>query len=160
MSACELEMIDEAETPSGDELEIDTETPPATAPAQRPRRRYGWVLAALLAAACVAAGFFLTGVVAAPTRIEPLPFGFQAEQRQDHVVLTWNATAPAVRDATRATLTIEDGPETEEVELNLEALRLGSLRYYPVFGEVGFRLSLANPSHRTVSEQARLSLRP
>ncbi|HEY1204008.1 MAG: hypothetical protein ABSH46_15075 [Bryobacteraceae bacterium] len=160
MTACELETIDEAATPSGDELEIDTETPPASAPAQRPRRRYLWVLAALLAAACLAAGFFLTGVVATPTRIEPLPFGFQAEQRQDHLLLTWNPAAPAVRGATRATLTIQDGPETEDVELNLAALHSGGLRYYPVFGNVSFRLSLANPSHRTVSEQARLSLRP
>jgi hypothetical protein len=160
MTVCEPEMIDEAQTPLGEESEADTETPPQAAPARRPRRRYFWLLAALLAAISLAAGFFLTGIVARPTRIEPLPFGFQAQQRQDHLLLTWDSTAPAVRDATEAKLTIQDGPETEEVELNLAALRSGGLQYYPVFGNVSFRLSLAGPSHRTVSEQADLSLRP
>jgi len=158
MTVCELETIDAAET--GNEMEIYTEAPDATVSRRRPRRRYLWVVAALLAATSLAAGFFLVGILATPTRIEPLPFGFQAQQRQDHLLLTWDPIAPAVRDATRAVLTIQDGPETEEVELNLAALRSGGLQYYPVFGNVSFHLSLGSSSHRTVSEQARLSLRP
>jgi len=160
MAVCELETIDVAEIPRGDQLGIDMEVSPVAAPGRRFGNRYLWALAAPLAAVCLAAGFLATGVVATPTRIDPLPFRFQAEQRRDHLVLTWDASAPAIRDATRASLTIEDGPETEEVELNLAALRSGGLQYYPVFGNVGFRLSLANPSRRTVSEQAHLSLRP
>ncbi len=159
MTACEPETTNEVAALFSKDLEIEEE-PPETAPAQRPRRRYLWVLAALLAAACLAAGFFLTGIVAGPSRVEPLPFGFHAEQRVDHVVLAWNPAAPAVREATRATLTIQDGPETEEVELNLAAVHSGGLRYYPVFGNVAFRLSLTTPSRRSVSEEARLSLRP
>jgi len=41
-----------------------------------------------------------------------------------------------------------------------ESVRAGGLQYYPVFGNVSFRLSLANLSHRKVSEQARVSFRP
>jgi len=145
-------------TPSCEDLEVGIETPAAAAPA--PRYRYRWALAVLLTAVCLAAGFFLSGVVAAPARIDPLPFEFEAMQYQDHMILTWNPSARAIRDATKATLAIQDGPESENVELNLAVLRLGGLAYYPVFQNVSFRLSLANPSRRTASEQVRLSLRP
>jgi hypothetical protein len=103
---------------------------------------------------------YLTGIAAAPARIEPLPFGFRAEQRQDRVALAWDPAAQAVREATRATLSIQDGPETEDVELNLAVLPLGGLSYSPLFQSVSFRLKLAGPSHRTVSEQARVTLLP
>ncbi len=158
MPVCELETSDKVVTPSCEEPAVGIETPAAARPALR--RRYRWALGALFAAVCLAAGFILASAMAAPTRIEPLPFGFHLEQRDDRVALNWNPAAEAIRDATGATLTIQDGPETEDVELNLAALRLGGLFYDPIFRNVRFRLTLANPSHRTVSEKVRLSLRP
>jgi hypothetical protein len=158
MPVCELETSDKVVTPSCEEPAVGLESPAAARPALR--RGYRWALGALLAVACLAAGFILTSVLATPTRIEPLPFGFQLEQRDDRVALNWNPAAEAIHHATRATLTIQDGPETEDVELNLAALRLGGLIYDPIFRNVRFRLVLAIPSRRTVSEEARLSLRP
>jgi hypothetical protein len=161
MPICELETIEDDATPLCEEMEVAIETPPPEAPGPHHRRRpWRWVFAAFFAIVCLAAGLFLNSVAAAPTRIEPLPFGFQAGQRQDRVALTWNPTARAVRDATRATLTIQDGPETEDVELNPAVLRLGGLSYNPVFQDLSFRLSLAGSSRRTVSEQVHVSLRP
>jgi hypothetical protein len=160
MSVCEPETIDEAVTSSREKPEAVGKTAPAAAPARRSPRRYRWPLFGLLAVACAAGGVFLAGIAAAPTRIEPLPFGFQATQQGDHLLLTWDPAAAAVRGATRATLTIQDGPEKEDVELNLAVLPLGRLAYQPVFQNVGFRLRLANPAHRAVSEWAQIALRP
>jgi hypothetical protein len=135
-------------------------TQPAEAPAQSHRGRYGWGLVALAALVCLAAGFIHRGVAGRPIRIEPLPFGFQAQQRQDHLLLTWDPAARAVRNATRATLSIQDGPQSEDVELSLATLRRGGLRYYPLFQNIAFRLTLAGFPRQTVSEQAHPSFRP
>ncbi len=158
MSVCELESIDEAVARSRKQPEVGVEIPRPDPPAGR--RGFRWTLIAALAIAGLTAGLYLTGLMAAPTRIEPLPFGFRAEQRQDRVALTWDPAAKAVREATRATLSIQDGPETEDVALNLAVLPLGGLSYSPLFQSVSFRMKLAGPSHRTVSEQARVTLLP
>jgi hypothetical protein len=141
-------------------LEVGTETQPAEAPARSQRRRYGWGIAALAALVCLAAGFIHRGVTRPPIRIEPLPFAFHAQQRQDYLLLTWNPAARAVRNATRATLSIQDGMQNEDVEVSLATLRRGGIRYYPVFQDVNFRLTLANSPRVTVSEQAHPGFRP
>jgi hypothetical protein len=160
MSACAIETIDEFEAPHTELPGSATDQPPRaeSEPARRPRRSALWILAVPLAAASLAAGYFLTGAAAAPVRIEPLPFGFQAQQQRNYVALRWDGNARAVREARRAILTIQDGPESEDVELDLGALRRGALWYQPVFGNVAFRLALAGASHRTVSERAQLKL--
>jgi len=160
MPVCEAETTyAEIITSSQNNPQAAKESAPAPA-APRPNHRYLWTLAAVLAAACIVAGFLVTHAATARTRIEPMAFGFQAAQRQDRLALTWNPAARAVREATGATLTIQDGPETEDVELRTSALRAGGVLYYPVFQNVTFRLKLANAAHRTVTEQAQLTLRP
>lgn len=158
MSVCELESIDETVARSRKEPEVGVQAARPDPPSGR--RRFRWTLIAALAIAGLAAGLYLTGIAAAPARIEPLPFGFRAEQRQDRVAIAWDPAAKAVREATRATLSIQDGPETEDVELNLAVLPLGGLSYSPLFQSVSFRMKLAGPSHRTVTEQARVTLLP
>lgn len=133
---------------------------PMDAAPKRHARRFPWMLAGMAVLVCLAAGFIHHGVAPKPIRIEPLPFGFRAQHRQDYVLLTWNPAAKAVRNATRATLSIQDGPQSEDAELSLETLHRGGVRYYPVFEDVSFRLTLANPPRQTVSEGSRPSLRP
>ena len=159
MTACELEVVDEVETAPSVEPEAETETQPPEAPARR-SHRWRRLLVILAACVCLAAGFFVTTVATSPARLEPLPVGFDVQQRSDYLLLTWNANAQAIREASRATLSIQDGPETEDVELNLAALRWGRLRYDPIFGNVRFRLSLTTASRRAVSEEARIAVRP
>lgn len=160
MPVCERESIEETQAPCREEFEAGMETEPANAPARSPGGRYRWGVAVLAALVCLAAGFIHRGVARGPIRIEPLPFGFQAQQRQDHLLLTWNPAAPAVRNATRATLSIQDGRQNEDVELSLATLRRGGVRYYPLFQDVGFRLTLAGFPRQTVSEQAHADFRP
>jgi hypothetical protein len=166
MPICEPESIDEGLRPFHEERRVAVETPPAAAPARRPRRRYRWVFAALFVVVC-AVGWLAVGILVhdgnaavAPTRLEMPTFDFQAVERQDHLLLTWNRAAKAVRDATTATLTIHDGPESEDVVLDLDTLRRGGVDYYPVFEDVSFGLTLTHTPGGSVSEQAHASLRP
>jgi hypothetical protein len=162
MPSCEPERIEETLPASHEMPGVATEVP-AAAPKRRHRRRYLWVLAGLLAAVCLAAGARILvhpGAAAAPIRLEPLPFEFQVAQRGDHLLLTWNRAAKAVQIATGATLSIHDGPESEDVKLGLDTLRRGGVRYYPVFEDVSFRLTLTHAEGGSVSEQAHTNLRP
>jgi hypothetical protein len=162
MPICEPESTEE-DLPAPDEIREVAMEIPVAAPARRHRRRYRWVPAALLTMACVAAGALVLvhgGAAPARIRFEPLPFEFQVAQQQDHLLLTWNNSAKAVRIATGATLSIQDGPESEDVELSLDTVRRGAIRYYPVFEDVGFRLTLTHASGGNVSEQAHAGLHP
>ena len=162
MTICQPESIEDLPD-SHEERGSAMEVAAVDAPAPRRRGRHRWVPAALLAVACLAAGI---GVHihggAAPTtiRLEPLPFEFQAAQRRDHLLLTWNRGAKAVQIATGATLSIHDGPESEDVVLSLDTVRRGGIRYYPIFEDVSFRLTLTHASGGSVSERAHTSLRP
>jgi hypothetical protein len=161
MPLCELENAEADVTPSREEREVESEDRPVTAPI--PRRRYRWLLAGLFVVVCLAAGFLRSGQAGTappPISIEALPLGFQVVQRGDHLLLTWDASAKGIRGASKATLSIQDGPESEDVELSLSVLPLGAVAYHPVFQDVSFRLTLVNPPRRTVSESAHLSLRP
>ncbi len=159
MPVCELEITDKSEASSrvlpGVAIEV--------APAARPPRRRAWIAAALLVAG-LGAGIFLSffrPVPVSPVKtIKPESFGFRVEQIQDRLLLMWNPNAQAVREATRATLVVQDGPETEDVGLNLAVLPRGELRYAPVFRNIGFRLILENGSRAHSSEQFNVILHP
>jgi hypothetical protein len=56
--------------------------------------------------------------------------------------LSWNRDAAVVAGATRATLTINDGGQKEDVNLDLGTLRSGSVVYSPVSGDASFRLEV------------------
>ncbi len=158
MSVCELEIPDKVEAPFRDMQGVAIEAPPAV----RPPRRRGWVVALLIAALAAAIFLILFRPIPMSTAksINSDSFDFSVKQVQDHLLLTWNPSAPAVRDATRATLVIHDGPETEDVGLNLAVLPRGGLRYAPVFRNIGFRLILENGSRAHSSEQFNVILHP
>ena len=154
MPVCEREYTDESPAPADAGPQVSVEVQPLDPPAARPRR-FPWGLGAVALLVCVAAGFIHLGARGEPIRVQALPFRFRAQQRQDYVLLTWNPNAPAVRGATKATLTVQDGKQTEDIEIGLDTLRFGGVRYYPIFQDVSFQLTLAESARRTVSEQAR-----
>ena len=165
MPICEPESIEDDLSFSYQEPKLTVAAPPNVASVQPKRRRSPWKSATLIAIACAVAaraGIFLfhAGAAAAPVRLEPMILRFQATPREDHLLLTWNPAAKAVHDATAATLSIHDGPETEEVPLDLDTLRRGGVNYFPVFENASFRLSLTVPPTGSVSEQAHATLLP
>ena len=107
MPICEPESIEEDLPFSQQERRLTVAAPPPVAPARPARRRSPWKSIALIAIACAVAGLAATILIhnaaASPIRLEPMLLGFQATPRQDHLLLTWNPAAKAVRDATAAT---------------------------------------------------------
>jgi hypothetical protein len=164
MPICEPESIEEDLSFAQQAPKLAIAARPQVVPARPERRRSPWKSIALIVIACAVAGLAATILIhnaaASPTRLEPMLLGFQATPRQDHLLLTWNPAAKAVRDATAATLSIHDGPESEDVQLDLDTLRRGGVNYFPVFENVSFRLSLIAPPTGSVSEQAHSSLLP
>jgi len=164
MPICEPESVEENLSFPHQERTLTIAAPPQVAPVRPERRRSPWKSAALIAIACAIAGL-VAGVLihraaASPAHLEPMILGFQATPREDHLLLTWNPAAKAVRQATSATLSIQDGPETEDVPLDLETLHRGGVNYFPIFENASFRLSLTAPPTGSVSEKAHATLLP
>ena len=59
--------------------------------------------------------------------------------------LTWDPSAAAVRDATHATLHIQDGRQDSQLELDSNMVHAGVLSYWPETRNVGFRMELFSP---------------
>jgi protein TonB len=72
------------------------------------------------------------------------------------LLVSWNRNAPSIMTARKATLFIQDGENTEPVDLALEQLHQGSVVYSPVTNDVSFKLELTDPqSGKTTSELVR-----
>jgi protein TonB len=80
------------------------------------------------------------------------------ERSGGELVLTWNRDSAAIRNATHAVLSITDGDQHENVDMDLSQLRgAGSISYSPATGDVVFRMEVTGPDQaRTTSESVRV----
>lgn len=70
--------------------------------------------------------------------------------------LSWNRSAPAIAQAQKATLSIADGAQEQNLDLALNQLRTGSLVYTPATGDVVFRLEVLDLKNgKSVTESIR-----
>ncbi len=130
-----------------------------------PRRAGKWLWLAIGAGipAILAAGFFVSSGVLSP-RHPALPaasndagLALRIERNAGDILLTWNRDADAIRRATRAVLSISDGAQQENVEMDLSQLRTGSIVYSPVTSDVVFRMQVTgNGQAEPVSETVRV----
>jgi protein TonB len=73
------------------------------------------------------------------------------------ILLTWNRDAEAIKHASRAVLAINDGPQHENVEMDLSQLRTGSIVYSPATADVVFQMDVtAAGRNQPVSETVRV----
>jgi protein TonB len=73
------------------------------------------------------------------------------------ILLTWNRDAEAIKHASRAVLAINDGPQHENVEMDLSQLRTGSIVYSPATSDVVFQMEVtAAGKNQPVSETVRV----
>jgi protein TonB len=73
------------------------------------------------------------------------------------ILLTWNRDAEAIKHASRAVLAINDGPQHENVEMDLSQLRNGSIVYSPATADVVFQMEVtAAGQSQPVSETVRV----
>jgi periplasmic protein TonB len=70
------------------------------------------------------------------------------------VVLTWNRDSDAIRKAGRAVLSINDGSQHENVEMDLAQLRNGSIVYTPVTGDVVFKMEVSAAGQAPIASES------
>jgi TonB family protein len=144
----------------------DAETPPEAGP---PAVRRGAKMARLALAA--AAGFvvmvllfvypgFLLNRASLPPA-SPSQDSSQLALRVEHsggeLMLTWNRESSAIKSATRAVLSISDGAQHENVDMDLALLRSGSIEYSPSTSDVVFRMEVTGADQtKTMSESVRI----
>lgn len=101
------------------------------------------VVALLLVTLLVYPGLLIPrGQAPATPAVDTSTLALRVERTAGQLLLTWNREAEAVKTATRAVLTITDGPQQDPVELDLAQLRNGSVVYSPLTGDVSFRLEV------------------
>jgi protein TonB len=86
----------------------------------------------------------------------------RVENSNGALLLTWNRDSAAIKNATKAVLTINDGEQHENVEMDLAQLRNGSIVYSPQTADISFNMEVTGKdSAKPVSESVRaLRTRP
>lgn len=141
----------------------------AAAEVPAPGRKLLWICGAAAAVLLVILGLvFVPGLLPwrsqapAPPSAESSGLALRAERSGGQWLLTWNRESEAIKTATKATLSINDGEQRENVDLDLAQLRNGSIVYSPLTGDVSFRLDVTGPDpSKSLSEYVRaLGTRP
>src|SRR5262249_1799000 len=133
-------------------------------PLERPRRgKMVWVTAGSAAVLLLLSGALIYPGFGHKAKHAPLPgqaataLSLRVERSSGELLLTWNRDSDAIRNAVRAVLTITDGDQHENVNLDLAQLKNGSVVYSPTGSDVGFQLSVfGQNSAQTNSESVRV----
>jgi protein TonB len=85
------------------------------------------------------------------------PLALRVENSGAELMLTWNRESNAIKSATRAVLSISDGAQHENVDMDLALLRSGSIEYSPSTSDVVFRMEVTGADQtKTTSESVRV----
>jgi protein TonB len=81
----------------------------------------------------------------------------RVERSQGELLLTWNRDSEAIKNASHAVLSIADGDQHDNVNMDQGQLQNGSIVYSPTSSDVVFQLSLTEKdSSQTQSESVRV----
>ena len=107
-------------------------------------------------------GLFRKSRPAALSNTASSALSLAVERTGGELLITWNRDSEAVKTATRGVLTISDGPQQQNVELDLGQLRNGKIVYSPVTSDTSFRLDVtSSDAAKNQSESVRvLKTRP
>lgn len=130
-----------------------------------PQRHRSWIPLAIVAALVLIAGgawlkLLNTGggvpeparVEASPARADTFDLGLTATESGNQVTVEWNRRAPAVLEARRAVLEIQDGAYNDKLDLDGNRLREGKIVYTRIGRQVRFHLEVFTGERRSVSE--------
>ena len=146
------------EAPAAVHAKEEAETPPAfkvpfggapEAPAPR-NGRWIWGIGAGVAALLLSGTLFFypglvrRGTVPVAAPVAPGSLDLRVERNAGQLLLSWNRESEVIKSASKAVLTIVDGPQHENVDLDLAQLRNGTVVYSPATSDVNFRLDVTN----------------
>jgi len=78
----------------------------------------------------------------------------RVERTAGELLLTWNRDSDAIRTATKAMLSIADGDQREDVELDLAQLRNGSIVYSPSGTDISFKMVVTGRGQNKVASES------
>ncbi len=84
---------------------------------------------------------------------DPFSVSLDVTRQSGNLILRWDRQAPAILEATRGLLTIDEGAVSTPVSLSSEQLRTGSVVYPHKAPEVRFRLELFLGDQATFTEK-------
>lgn len=85
------------------------------------------------------------------------PLSLRVERTTGGMLLTWNRDLPVIQDATKVVLSISDGDRHENIQLDPNQVRTGSILYPPMTGDVSFQMEVTAPHQsKTTSESLRV----
>ncbi len=85
------------------------------------------------------------------------PLQLRVERTAGELLLTWNRDAEVIKNASKAVLSISDGAQHENVEMDLAQLRNGSIVYSPSSIDTSFKMEVVDKTNtKTASESVRV----
>jgi protein TonB len=85
------------------------------------------------------------------------PLSLRVERTSGGMLLTWNRDLPVIQSATKVVLAITDGDRHENIQLDPNQVRTGSILYPPITGDVSFQMEVTDPHQsKTTSESLRV----
>ena len=140
--------------------------PEIAAPAARSGKGMKLMLAAAASVALFVALFVYPGVLRtnsktpAPVSKDSSQLQLRVERAAGELLLTWSPDAEAIRNASKAVLSITDGDQHENVQMDLAQLSTGRILYSPSGQDISFKMEVLDKARKkTTSESVRM-LRP
>ena len=78
----------------------------------------------------------------------------RVERTAGEILLTWNRDSDAVRSAAHAVLSISDGDQHDNVDMDLAQLRNGSISYSPASSDVVFKMEVTGKNGDKVASES------
>jgi hypothetical protein len=85
-----------------------------------------------------------------------LPLKLSVSEDRNQLDVMWDRNVPAIVHAKRGLLSISDGSNQQELELNGVQLRTGRVHYSPLSDDVRLRLEVVPEGQRSVGESIRV----
>ena len=136
--------------------------PPA--PAKNPNRKVGLLVAAALGMLVLGGGALvvypmLHKAVTVPPHVQQdsSPLSLRVERTPGGMLLSWNRDLPVIQTAAKVILSITDGDRHENIALDPNQVRTGSILYPPITGDVSFQIEVTGAHQsKTTSESLRV----
>jgi TonB family protein len=166
--AADIEKVAAPATPAAPEIKTAPKAAPVVESVPAAPRKNKKLRLMVAAAACmlVLVGGSLVVYPALRNRIFPRtaavqqdssPLSLRVERTSGGMLLTWNRDLPVIQGATKVVLSITDGDRHENVQLDPNQVRTGSILYPPATGDVSFQMEVTDPHQsKTTSESLRV----
>jgi periplasmic protein TonB len=145
------------------ETQAAIEVPEFAVPAARSGKGIKLLLAAAATIALFVTLFVYPGLLRnntktlAPVRQDSSPLQLRVERAAGELLLTWSPDAEAIRNASKAVLSITDGDQHENVDMDLAQLASGRIVYSPSGTDISFKMEVLDKAQKkTTSESVRM----